>query len=238
MARTRGKDDTRRQSRRDERSRKRAVYVYAEGEVTEEEYLDLVMEHGTPADPARRITHHVCTTNVASKDRKPITLVKAAVVKLGEVEREAKRSGLKPKDWAWPQVWCVFDRDDHPQIPTAFSQAKKAGVHVAYSHPCFELWRLLHYRNHTTSMGGVCNDAGTPLRGCQGFAQTYGANVRSVDVDRSKHVMPGQILGRYEKARDFAKKLNEQHTTADQTRWDPYSNVWELIENGLGIARY
>ncbi|SFL26121.1 RloB family protein [Streptomyces pini] len=238
MARTRGKDDTRRRSRRDERSRKRAVYIYAEGEVTEEEYLDLVMEHGAPADPARRTTHHICTTNAATKDRKPITLVDKAVDRLREEERKAKRAGLKPKDWAWPQVWCVFDRDDHPQIPTAFSRARKAGVHVAYSHPCFELWRLLHYRNHTTSMGGVCNDAGARLRGCQGFAQTYGANVRSVDVDRSKHVMPGQIKGRYEKARDFAKKLNEQHTTTDQTRWDPYSNVWELVENGLGIARY
>ncbi len=238
MARTRGKDDTRRQPRRDGRSRKRAVYIFAEGEVTEEEYLDLVMEHGTPADPSREATHHICTTNVASKDRKPITLVEAAANKLHEEERKPKRAGLKPKDWAWPQVWCVFDRDDHPQIPTAFSQARKAGVRVAYSHPCFELWRLLHHRNHTSTMGGVCGDANTRLRACRGFAQTYGATVRSVSVERSKHVMIDQIRGRYEKARDFARKLNEQHTATDQTRWDPYTDVWKLVEDGLGIARY
>ncbi|MFD4524464.1 RloB domain-containing protein [Streptomyces sp. NPDC058470] len=38
-------------------------------------------------------------------------------------------------------LWCLFDRDRHEDIPTAFARARKAELHVAYSHPCFELWR-------------------------------------------------------------------------------------------------
>ncbi|MER5659654.1 RloB family protein [Streptomyces mirabilis] len=82
------------------------------------------------------------------------------------------RAGLKPEDWNWPQVWCLFDRDQHRDIPTAFTRASRAGVKVAYSRPCFELWRLLHYRNYTSTFGGVCGDVASRLKEQRGFASS------------------------------------------------------------------
>ncbi|MBU7596824.1 RloB family protein [Streptomyces sp. P38-E01] len=240
MARQRGKDDTRRRPKgAGGRARNRVVHIFAEGEVTEEQYLDLVMAEGTPKNPAETAVHRVRTSSVATKDRKPLPLVDLAVAALRKAEREAEQGGLTKKHWAWPQVWVLFDRDDHKQIPTAFSRAREAGVQVAYSHPCFELWRLLHYKNRTVGFGGgKCHSASSALRSQPGFAKTYGHNVRSVSEDRAKKVVLDQIKGGYADARKFAAKLNEQHTGPDQSHWDPYTNVYELIEDGLGLSGY
>jgi hypothetical protein len=43
------------------------------------------------------------------------------------------------------QVWCVFDVDDYPDIPAAVATARRLGIEVAVSHPCFELWLILHF---------------------------------------------------------------------------------------------
>lgn len=43
------------------------------------------------------------------------------------------------------QHWAVFDRDQHPDIPQAFRDARRYGVRVAFSHPSFDLWLLLHF---------------------------------------------------------------------------------------------
>lgn len=53
--------------------------------------------------------------------------------------REEERKGL-----AFTDVWCVFDRDQHENYPSASEMASKRGVKLARSNPCFELWVLLH----------------------------------------------------------------------------------------------
>ncbi|MEU4889310.1 MULTISPECIES: RloB family protein [Streptomyces] len=162
MAKAKGRDGTARQksAKRGRRYRTRHVYIFTEGKVTEVEYIDLILEHGTWHDPERRVDHHFENDTVESKYRKPLPMVRAAVSVLRRVEREAKAAGLdKERDWNWPQVWVLFDRDEHPGIAEARKLARQSGVKVAYSHPCFELWRLLHYRNYTSTFGGVCGNA-------------------------------------------------------------------------------
>lgn len=242
MGRTRGRDDPRRSrhSRNSTRTaRKRAVYVFAEGEVTEETYVDLVTRIGSPADPARRVDHHILSAGFPTKKRKPLPLAHAATTTARQVFREARRSGLTDTDWYWPQVWCLFDRDEHRHIGEAFREAEAAGVNIAYSHPCFELWRLLHYQNYTSTFGGVCDSAAARLRAQSGFAATYGAGRRTVSAGEAKVVLPGQLRDRYETARAHARKMNAQHQgQRDPNAWDPYTDVWEFVENGLLIARY
>lgn len=53
-----------------------------------------------------------------------------------------KRRGLR-----FDQVWCVFDRDDHPKIEQAFLWADQSHFSLAYSNPCFELWFILHFQD-------------------------------------------------------------------------------------------
>jgi hypothetical protein len=234
--------------------RPRQVYVFTEGEVTEPEYIDLILKHGVPGRPGRTVQHHIVNANAEGKLRKPHRMVQDAVRTLRKVEREARAAGLKPYQvtggveegsWNWPQVWVLFDRDDHQGIPDAVRLAEKEGIGVAYSHPCFELWRLLHYTNYTSTFGkGACGDANSRLRSSRGFAQTYGRGVRAVTEQQSKHVREGQILSekkdgsRYRTARKHAQAINKRCESSNPNDWDPYTDVWCFVEEGLLLSHY
>ncbi|MEV0274772.1 RloB family protein [Streptomyces sp. NPDC050610] len=222
-------------------NRSRQVYAFIEGEVTEREYISLIAKHGRRADPRRGIDFHIENATAAGKHRKPLPMVRNAISVLQRVEREAEAAGLgKEKDWNWPQVWVLFDRDAHEGIPEAMKLAREHGVRIAYSHPCFELWRLLHYQDYTSTFGGVCRDTNARLRRQPGFAQTYGKNVRAVSEQQSKHLQPEQILGngKYEIARKHAKKINEKRDGENPNHWDPYTDVWTFVEDGLLLSGY
>jgi hypothetical protein len=246
MARSRGGDSvTRRKgSAKGRAHRARQVYIFTEGEVTEPEYIDLVIKNGTPVQPGRSVQHHIENPNVEGKHRKPLRMVQDAVRTLRKVEREAKDAGLnRDKDWNWPQVWVLFDRDDHQNIRDALNLAEKEGVRVAYSHPCFELWRLLHYTNYTSTFGrGACGDANSRLRSRDGFAATYGRGVRSVSEQQSKHMREEQVLSkdgsRYKSAKKYAQKINDGHSSPHPNDWDPYTDVWRFVEEGLLLSGY
>ncbi|MCL8013901.1 RloB family protein [Streptomyces sp. AS02] len=252
MARTRGGDAINRRKggggTKGRAGRPRQVYVFTEGEVTEPEYIDIIMKNGVPAKAEETVQHHIANPNAESKLRKPIRLVQEAVRTLRKVEQEAREAGLKPdKDWNWPQVWVLFDRDDHLSIPEARRLARKEGVKVAYSHPCFELWRLLHYQNYTSSFGGVCGNASDLLRRRPGFPQTYGAKVRTVSEAQAKHVLPAQVLtppeqdaptARYATAKRYAERISQRRSTDNPDEWDPYTDVWRFVEDGLLLSGY
>lgn len=68
-----------------------------------------------------------------------------------EAARLCKEHGLSKKKKknlnsfeARDQVWAVFDRNAHPRFDDALALCKKAGVSVARSNPCFEIWLILH----------------------------------------------------------------------------------------------
>jgi hypothetical protein len=42
------------------------------------------------------------------------------------------------------EVWAVFDRDEHPRFNEAVMLCQQAGVGIARSNPCFEIWLILH----------------------------------------------------------------------------------------------
>jgi hypothetical protein len=48
-----------------------------------------------------------------------------------------------------PEVWVVFDRDEHGSWLAAIHRAQALGFKLAVSNPCFELWGLLLHRDHT-----------------------------------------------------------------------------------------
>lgn len=75
--------------------------------------------------------------------------VKVAVRTLGRSPSELIRYARKLRDRDsedFDEVWCVFDVDDFPDIERACAEARRSGVRVAVSNPCFELWLLLHHR--------------------------------------------------------------------------------------------
>jgi hypothetical protein len=78
-----------------------------------------------------------------------MSLVQQAVVLLDDRQRAMRRDRDSP---AFDEIWCVFDRDEHPYVEDALALAAQHGINVAFSNPCFELWLLLHVtdlRRHT-----------------------------------------------------------------------------------------
>ncbi|MFN9623343.1 MAG: RloB family protein [Cyanobacteriota bacterium] len=46
----------------------------------------------------------------------------------------------------YDEVWCLFDRDSHPQFEASIQIARDRRYHLAVSNPCIELWLWLHHR--------------------------------------------------------------------------------------------
>ena len=81
-------------------------------------------------------------------------------------------------------AWAVFDVESagphgqrHAGLDVAVARADRAGIRCAISHPCFELWVILHFRLHTAHLsnerarakpvgrGGAARTAGHRRRG-------------------------------------------------------------------------
>ena len=58
----------------------------------------------------------------------------------------------------YEQVWCVFDKDDFPDVDfnNAISMAESNNFGVAYSNQAFEYWIILHFDDHQG--GGMHRD--------------------------------------------------------------------------------
>ena len=72
----------------------------------------------------------------STKGVDPCSLVNVA----SEVAEREERNGER-----FEFVYCVFDRDSHPQFEEASHMARARGFKLARSWPCFEFWLLLHF---------------------------------------------------------------------------------------------
>lgn len=64
-----------------------------------------------------------------------------------EVVRHAEKLRRQAPD-EFEDVWCVFDVDEYG-IEESVTTARRLGIGVAISNPCFELWLLMHFDRHT-----------------------------------------------------------------------------------------
>jgi hypothetical protein len=107
-------------------------HLLCEGGNTEPEYFQALVDHFQAAN--------IEITLIAPAGAPQTIAAKADSIR----NRTGKRSGFEIGD----EVWAVFDRDEHPEYNSARNICKQKGIHVAYSDPCFELWLVLHYRQH------------------------------------------------------------------------------------------
>lgn len=108
------------------------IVIACEGKVTEKHYLNSCkQEYGAGLVQLRWLP----ITGI------PMTVVDAAI---HERETLVERARKTKDSFEVFRVWAVFDRDDHPEVSQALARARKNGIDVAFSNPCFELWPLLH----------------------------------------------------------------------------------------------
>ncbi|MDR1426628.1 MAG: RloB family protein [Bifidobacteriaceae bacterium] len=156
----------------------RTLVVFCEGEGSEPDYIRGLQRLPQVAG------NTALTIEISTKHGVPLTLVDLAVKKLKDPEID--------------ECWCVFDVEwprHHPGLAEALARARGAGVQVAVSNPCFELWLILHYKE------------------CSAFLNTDQAERKSRSLDRreGKRVSAASYMSRIGDAVRRAEALDRRH---------------------------
>lgn len=112
------------------------LYVGCEGESTEPDYLQYLNEQFGDGD---------------GRGRRPF-----------RIQPVFRRNGMRPsevveeirKAAAEDEAWALFDRDEHFDIPQAVKAAAESRIDLAFSHPSFDLWLLLHFQAFNGAQSG------------------------------------------------------------------------------------
>ncbi len=190
-----------RQSRRSltSRKQKRIIRVLTEGEVTEQIYLRAFCGE------------HVNLEFGQTSGCVPLTLVQRA-------RAELKANRRAHKDDRFDEIWCVFDRDDHPNLKQSIREARDAGVRIAFSNPCFELWLVWHLENCTAHV-----ERNVVQRRSRDLGITEGKHI-------TREAIPKLVKG-FSAAKQRAQELDSRREQ-DGTEYgaNPHSDVWRLVE--------
>ena len=182
---------------------RRELLVFVEGLRTEEMYL---------IDWHRRYRDQVRVT-IDPYRAGPFQLVERAVAAQRAEAYDARRG----RGRAYDQIWCVFDRDEHPNFESAVNLAERHGIRVAVSNPCIELWFLLHFEDQTA------------------FIDRHEAQARAETILRCSKVLTAAALellaDRYDEAKERATSLDEKHIgDGSPPGSNPSSGLWRVID--------
>ncbi|MGY0069252.1 RloB family protein [Streptomyces sp. QTS137] len=116
----------------------------------------------------------------------------------------------------YSHTWCVLDVDDFAHLDEALRLARSEGIDVALSNPCFELWLLLHFRDHRAPVDGFRQAERHLVPHHHGYSKA--ADRFAFDLYRQ--AWPQAV----ERARELAKP-GEEH------KRNPSTGMWRLVEH-------
>jgi hypothetical protein len=179
------------------------ILVVCEGEVTEARYLD---------EFRRWEKNALVTVVIDSRSAHPKTLVERALRQRDEAEESARRQ--RDVNLRFDEAWCVFDVDEHASLDAVEEEARRHGIRLAISNPCFELWALLHFQDHGAHT--TCADLARQLRQ---HLPTY-----------QKELPFAKLASGYEAAVGRARALERRHEDAGTPGENPSTGVHHLTE--------
>ncbi|WP_158819800.1 RloB family protein [Granulicella sp. S156] len=177
------------------------LLVVCEGKLTEKIYLE-----GARRD--RKIAQELM--HVRGGGLSPLDVVNLAIL----LQAKNKTDAASDPYGLYDQIWCVFDRDDHLNIPQARQKAAGHGFKVAFSNPCFELFLLLHFEE--------CN---------KDLHRTKVASLLRKHLDGYKKAFKYEDIKQgYLQARTRAAVINGKSRIVNQINSAPYTNVSNLVD--------
>lgn len=176
--------------------------IYAEGEVTEVDYIHALIKHPDIANGS------AVDIVIEESGATPYTLVQRA--------RDNKKRGIGDVD----HFWCVFDVESPPEkrdkhLSAAIDMARANEIGLAVSNPCFELWLILHFERSAAHL--TTNEA---IR-----------RRRELDASTGKELDGDRYMDRLAQAMRHAEKLDSKHED-DDTRFpenNPSSTMYKLV---------
>lgn len=183
------------------------LHIFCEGEKTEPNYLTGYIEGkfpGTKLAPVRETSKNT-----------PVQLVEEAIK-----EKNNNPSG--------DLFWVVFDREAENKYTDALhaearNKAKAAGIEIAFSNICFEVWILLHFQ---------VNVAAYPSYAELWRRSNLKDHIKGYDKAKKRIFSEEEISA----ARKNAKALNRRTKNgADPAwrqphQWNPYTDVYKLLD--------
>ena len=164
---------------------RKTLLVFCEGERTEPEYLNALK-----LEPfVREVAAVEIRVAQASSGAVPLTLVGRAM--------EARSRALTENDEI-DEFWCIFDVEwpvNHPGLAAAIALAEANEISLAISNPCFEVWLILHLKDHSAWLD---NDPAEKLR-------------HRLDKSTDKGIDPAKYMPYIGKASARAVRLEERH---------------------------
>jgi hypothetical protein len=166
--------------------------VYCEGERTEPEYLDALKRQPSVRDLAA-LDLRIETGQGGSVPRTLVAM--ATEARSRAIDEEAEID----------EFWCVFDVEwprNHPGVKEAVQQARTNGIKLAVSNPCFELWLILHFQDHTAWLDNnqarrlrrqLDGSADKGLDAARYMPHTANAACRAAELDR-RHLHDGTVF--------------------------------------------
>lgn len=146
---------------------------------------------------------------------------------LGQSTVNLVREAIKLKNKEdYEQVWIVFDIDNctPAQVNEAIRLAEENQIGVAYSNQAFELWYLLHFDYHNSSIDR--RQYMSKLTKSLGVA--YAKNSPDLYI---------RLLTRQGTAIQNAKRLLATYDHPDPCRDDPCTTVFRLVEELIRYTR-
>jgi hypothetical protein len=138
---------------------------------------------------------------------------------------ESAKGRKRDKLESYDQVWCVFDveakltQQCRDGLPGALNSAKDAGIPIAMSNPCFEIWLCWHKTDQTA---WIASDAIQSR--CKQLGLTDGKRIQDVS---------SLIQDCYGVARERAINSDQTHDRNGTERPEdrnPSSDMYELID--------
>jgi hypothetical protein len=180
------------------------ILVVTEGAVTEPEYLNGFV--GANRNPRVRV-------EVVGGAGVPRTIVESA----RELKKDAEDRARAERDdnLRYEEVWCVFDIDQHLNVPNAKEMARDNDIHLAVSNPCFELWLLLHFADQPG------------IRHRWELCKMMERHIPNYD----KHVDYHYYSNGYDSAARRARRLDDDAEADGDAGRNPTTGMWRLTES-------
>ena len=185
--------------RKPTRQAKPRFLIVCEGKVTEVEYLEAVLKQSG---------NHV-VLDFQHRYSDPRSIVRLAA----KLKKESSRAAKRDLNQRYEQIWCVFDRDEHPFVGEALDQARGNQIEVAFSDPSFELWLLLHFQQQTAPL-----DRESAARLCRNFMPGY-----------AKRPDSSSLMQRLGMAQNHAEALYARQIAHHRKRQNPWTEMHLLV---------
>jgi len=214
------------------RTANRIFYAVAEGRVTEYDYLTM-LQNAYAASCSFRID--MPSPSSRTDDMTPLRIAEHA---LAVADDDAKR-----RHGQYEEIWAIFDRDEHIDVLEAFKVVRgHPKIKIAFSHPSFDFWLLLHFRSFNVPQNGNNDDVHTRLAACPGF-NGFGKVEKKITGPRAKELLP-QIGTAVRNAKALSRHCDEGRCThgrghrqfCGHLEQDPSTGMWRLLES-LGITQ-